>query len=96
MERVSEDKFAKGGLLDMDINQIEIAERLMSLETKMDFMISEIDEMKTNHIVHLKDDIKDLDNKFNHLKNSPSWIITTVLTLLSSLVVGLVVLILKS
>lgn len=79
----------------MNINDVDLIERVMALETKMEFLIGMVDEIKCNHLAHLSDDIKALESKFTRLKSSPSWSVTIIITFLCSLTVALLTLLLK-
>ncbi|MFA5128562.1 MAG: hypothetical protein WC445_01195 [Patescibacteria group bacterium] len=83
----------------MPDENLQLCERIKGVEVEVKGVKEDISEIKTNHLFHINaniskifDKIEDLSTKSN---SKPSWAVAIILTLLSSLVVGLSVLLFK-
>ena len=63
---------------------VELRERLARLEEKTEHIITKVDDIKNNHLPSIY-------KKIEKVTNRPSWIVTVIITFLSSLSVGLIV-----
>jgi hypothetical protein len=79
------EKISEGASDTMREDMLSLIERVARLEQKVDDVIS-------NHIYHIRKDIEDIKRRIN---GRPSWAVSIVLTVLSSLVVGLLVAVIK-
>lgn len=68
---------------------MEISERLARLEERMNHMIKKIDDIKNNHLPTIY-------NKLEKIASRPSWTVAIIITFLSSLSVGLIILLIRS
>jgi hypothetical protein len=74
-------------------------ERLSALETGQEFMCKEIDEIKTNHLVHLQKGVDDVKDKLNEFKDwivarddkLKWWLISALFTICTLLISNLLV-----
>ena len=67
----------------------EIFERLSKLETRVEQMASNIDDIKSNHLHTIEEKID------NIVTGRPSWSVSIIITLLTSAVVGLLITLIK-
>ncbi len=89
---------------DIEQNQIQIYQRLTRVETEMLDIKSNIKSIKDNHLIKIYEKldnfqkmIADLEKKIlKEISSRPSWTITMIITLLSSLVTGLTIFLVTS
>lgn len=84
----------------MPDENLQLCERIRAVEVEVKSLKDCVDEIKNNHLAHINNNINKIFGRIDDLATNnaskPSWAVAIILTALSSLVVGLAVLILKS
>ncbi|MBI5071663.1 hypothetical protein HZB93_02085 [Candidatus Falkowbacteria bacterium] len=77
----------------------QLCERVKGVEVEVKSLKDCVDEIKNNHLAHINANISKIFDKIDELVkrtgSKPSWAVAIILTMLTSLVVGLMILILK-
>ncbi len=79
----------------MPDENLQLCERVKGVEVEVKGLKECVNEIKTNHLKHINDNISKIFDKVEELatksNSKPSWAVAIILTLLSSIVVGLAV-----